>query len=231
MNIFCAKIQIIREKCVILHPKMILLMRNKFVCTLMLLLAALNGVYAQETANERQARRIFNNAYQQVFGEQGATLRYDVNITGIYKTKGKIWFKGKKSKFEDAKTNSWNDGTTVYTVKRKKKNVVEIHNAKKNKSDKYSRKFKFEPDNFDYSIENADEGLLVKLKAKKGAKGIKEVHALLKRGTYEPIRVRIKIAFIWTTIKLSEFQSGGITDEMLSFPVEQFKDYKFIDKR
>jgi hypothetical protein len=69
------------------------------------------------------------------------------------------------------------------------------------------------------------------LKAKKGAKGIKEVHALVKRQTYEPISVRIKIAFIWTTIKISNFKSGGITDEILRFPKEQFTGYKFVDKR
>ncbi len=207
------------------------IMRNKVLLTVFLLISALNSVVAEESDNERQAKRIFNQTYQQVFGEQGAALRYDVNITGIYKTKGKIWFKGKKSKFEDAKTNSWNDGTTVYTVKRKKKNVVEIHDAKRNKSDKYSGKFKFEPENFIYSIANDDEGLLITLKAKKGAKGIKEVQALVERNTYHPIRLRIKIAFIWTTIKISEFQSGGITDEVLRFPVEKYKNYKYIDKR
>ena len=207
------------------------IMRNKVLLTVFLLISALNSVVAEESDNERQARRIFNQTYQQVFGEQGAALRYDVNITGIYKTKGKIWFKGKKSKFEDAKTNSWNDGTIVYTVKRKKKNVVEIHDAKRNKSDKYSGKFKFEPENFIYSIANDDEGLLITLKAKKGAKGIKEVQALVERNTYHPIRLRIKIAFIWTTIKISEFQSGGITDEVLRFPVEKYKNYKYIDKR
>lgn len=207
------------------------IMRNKVLLTVFLLISALNSVVAEESDNERQAKRIFNQTYQQVFGEQGAALRYDVNITGIYKTKGKIWFKGKKSKFEDAKTNSWNDGTTVYTVKRKKKNVVEIHDAKRNKSDKYSGKFKFEPENFIYSIANDDEGLLITLKAKKGAKGIKEVQALVERNTYHPIRIRIKIAFIWTTIKISEFQSGGITDEVLRFPVEKYKNYKYIDKR
>ena len=207
------------------------IMRNKVLLIVFLLISALNSVVAEESDNERQAKRIFNQTYQQVFGEQGAALRYDVNITGIYKTKGKIWFKGKKSKFEDAKTNSWNDGTTVYTVKRKKKNVVEIHDAKRNKSDKYSGKFKFEPENFIYSIANDDEGLLITLKAKKGAKGIKEVQALVERNTYHPIRLRIKIAFIWTTIKISEFQSGGITDEVLRFPVEKYKNYKYIDKR
>lgn len=200
-----------------------------------MLLSVLNPVLAQDsdmTANERQARRIFNQAYQQVFGEQGAKLHYDVNIIGIYKTSGTIWFKGKKKKFVDAKVNSWNDGETVYTVKKKKKKKeVEVRSAKNNKQDKYSGKFKFVPENFDYSVANDEEGLMLTLKAKKGAKGIKEVHALVKRQTYEPIRVRIKISIIWTTIKISDFQSGDITDEMLSFPKEQYKDYKFVDKR
>ena len=195
-----------------------------------MLLSALTAVQAKDNPNARQARRIFNQAYQQVFGEQGATLRYDVNIIGIYKTYGTIWYKGKKSKFVDAKMNSWNDGKTVYTIKKKKKEV-EIHSAKNNKSDKYSSKFKFEPENFDYSIANHEQGLMLMLKAKKGAKGIKEVHALVKRQSYEPISVRIKIAFIWTTIRISNFKSGGVTDEMLRFPAEKYKDYKFVDKR
>ena len=206
-------------------------MRKRFVLMFMSLVMVVCSVQAEDTPNSRQARRIFNSAYQKVFGEQGATLYYDVNIIGIYKTNGTIWYKGKKSKFEDAKMNSWNDGTTVYTIKKKKKKEVEIHSAKNNKSDKYSSKFKFEPENFDYSIAEHPEGLMISLKAKKGKKGIKEVHALVKRQSYEPISVRIKIAFVWTTIKILHFRSGGITDEMLRFPKEKYKDYEFVDKR
>lgn len=206
-------------------------MKNRIALMIMVLLSVLCSVQADETPNSRQARRVFNQAYQQVFGEQGATLHYDVNIIGIYKTEGTIWYKGKKSKFVDAKMNSWNDGTTVYTIKKKKKKEVEIHNARNNKSDKYSQKFKFEPENFDYSIAEHAEGLMVTLKAKKGAKGIKEVHALVARKTYHPISLRIKISFIWTTIKISDFHSGGITDEILRFPKEKYKDYVFVDKR
>ena len=207
-------------------------MRNRIILAIILLFSAIcvTPMFAQDTPNARQARRIFNSAYQQVFGEQGASLRYDVNITGIYKTHGTIWYKGKKSKFEDAKMNSWNDGQTVYTIK-KKKQEVEIHSAKNNKSDKYSQKFKFESDNYTYSIAQAQEGLVVTLKLIKGRKGMKEIHALIERNTYRPISVRIKIAFIWTTIKISNFQSGGITDEMLRFPKERYKDYKYVDKR
>ena len=131
------------------------------------------SVHAQDTPNSRQARRVFNQAYNQVFGPDGATLHYDVNIIGIYKTNGTIWIKEKKSKFEDAKMKSWNDGTTVYTVKRKKREV-EIYSAANNKQDKHSRKFKFDPENFDYSIAEDPQGLKLTLKAKKGVKGIKE---------------------------------------------------------
>ena len=218
------------EKLVLLQLETEKMMRNKIVLIVLMLLTVLCSVHAEETPNSRQARRIFNQAYQQVFGEQGATLHYDVNITGIYKTNGTIWYKGKKSKFQDSKMRSWNDGRLVLTVKKKKKEV-EVHSAKNNKSDKYSQKFKFEPDNYDYSVAEDPEGLMLTLKAKKGKKGMKEIHALVERQTYHPIRLRIKVAFIWTTIKISDFKSGGITDEMLRFPKEQFKDYKYVDKR
>jgi hypothetical protein len=205
-------------------------MRKKIVLMVLMLLTVLCSVHAEETPNSRQARRIFNQAYQQVFGEQGATLHYDVNITGLYKTSGTIWYKGKKSKFEDAKMKSWNDGQVVYTIKRKKKEV-EIHDAKNNKSDKYSSKFKFEPENFDYSVSEDPKGLMLTLKAKKGKKGIKEVRALVERKTYNPISVRVKISFIWTAIKISDFKSGDITDAILRFPREDYQGYKYVDKR
>ena len=207
-------------------------MRNKIILIVMLMFSTLCSVHADETPNSRQARRIFNQAYQQVFGEQGATLHYDVNIIGLYKTSGTIWYKGKKSKFVDAKIYSWNDGTTIYSVKRnKKKKEVEVNSAQNNKSDKYSRKFKFEPENFDYSVAEDKDGLMLILKAKKGKKGIKEIHALVERNTYHPISLRVKVSIIWATVKISDFHTGDITDEMLEFPKEQYRDYKFVDKR
>ena len=218
------------EKLVLLQLETEKMMRNKYVLVLVMLLMVLCSVHAQDTPNSRQARRIFNQAYNQVFGPEGVTLNYDVNIIGIYKTNGTIWLKDKKSKFVDAKVISWNDGTTVYTF-RKKKKEVEVYSATDNKSDKHSRKFKFDPEDFEYSISEDPQGLMLTLKAKKGVKGIKEAHVLLTRKTYYPISLRIKISFIWTTIKISDFQHGGITDEMLRFPKEKYKNYKFVDKR
>ena len=201
------------------------------IVLLILLVTQTVLVCAQQTANEKQARRIFNQAYNQVFGEQGATLHYDVNIVGVYKTSGTIWYKGKKQKFVDEKVNTWNDGTTAYMAFRKKKEV-QIHNANSDKKDKYSGKFKFHPDDFDYSI-TEDEGMfIITLKQKKQAKGtIKMVKAWLTKKGYEPVKLRIKVAFIWTTVNVSNFRSGGISDDMFVFPSSQYKDWKFVDKR
>ena len=206
---------------------------NKYRFFILLVLALLNvsDASSQETPNAKQARRIFNLAYDRVFGQQGSTLRYNVNIVGIYKTEGTIWLKGKKQKFADERVNTWNDGVTAYMAFRKKK-TVEIHAANSDKKDKYSGKFKFELDDFDYAIAEDKEGLMLTLKQKKHAKGtIKEVKALVERGTYAPIRLRIKVAFFWTTIKVSNFKSGGISDDLFKFPAENYKDWKFVDKR
>jgi len=216
-------------------------MGRKIVLTIMIVMQTL-ALGAQEwqraatitadmTANERQARRIFNQAFQQVFGEQGASLHYDVNIVGIYKTRGDISFKGKKQKFVDERVNTWNDGTTAYMAFRKKKEV-HIHAANSDKKDKYSGKFKFVLDDFNYSISEDDGHFLLTLKQKKKAKGtIKTVKAWVTKKGYEPVRLRIKVAFVWTTVKISNFRAGGIDDSIFIFPRQQFKDWEFIDKR
>lgn len=205
-------------------------MVRKIVLLIIILLQAL-AVPAQETANVKQARRIFNQAYQQVFGDQGASLHYDVNIVGLYKTRGDITFKGKKQKFVDEKVNAWNDGQTAYMAFRKKKQV-HIHNANSDKKDKYSGKFKFSLDDFDYHIADEGDNFLLTLKQKKKAKGtIKVVKAWVTKKGYEPVRLRIKVAFFWTTVTVSNFRSGGISDSVFIFPRQQYKDWEFIDKR
>ena len=205
-------------------------MRRKIVLLVILALQTV-ALCAQQTANEKQARRIFNQAYNQVFGEQGATLHYDVNIIGIYKTSGTIWYKGKKQKFVDERVNTWNDGQTAYMAFRKKKEV-HIHDANSDKKDKYSGKFKFNLDDFDYSIAEDDGMFLITLKQKKKAKGtIKVVKAWVTKKGYEPVRLRIKVSIIWTTVSISNFKAGGIDDDIFVFPRNQYKDWKFIDKR
>ena len=191
------------------------------------------GIQAQEqeTPNAKQAHRIFMDIYGKLFGEEGGTLHYKVNIIGIYKTEGTIWMRQKKSKFIDERYIAWNDDVTYYRLERKK-NRVTIYDAHSDERDKYATKFKFEPDNYTYSIKDEKKkGIAITLKAKKGVKGIKEARVMLERNTLTPTSIRIRLGIFHTTIKISNFKLGGISDEMFEFPKEQYKHCEYVDKR
>jgi len=182
------------------------------------------------SANARQARQMFDRTFQMVFGSQGSTLHYAVNIIGIYKTEGTIWYKGKKSRFVDEKYDTFSDGIAYYLVERKKKTVT-IYDANDDSRDKYSTKFKFEPDNYQYHIADSDNGYVITLKAKRGVKGIKEAHALIDKKTRYPLSLRIKLGIISTTVKITNFKSGNISDALFVFPRQKYQGFKVIDKR
>ena len=180
----------------------------------------------KETPNAQQARRMFMETYNMVYGKQGSQLHYKVNIIGIYKTEGTIWTKGKKSKFIDEKYIAWNDDVTYYRLERKKNRIV-VYDAHSDERDKYATKFKFVPDNYTYSIKDTKEGYAITLKAKKGVKGIKEARCLLDKRTRYPISVRIKVGILHTTIKISDFKVGGLSDGFFKFPREQYNASKY----
>ena len=208
-------------------------MKNSFSIPLILLCLLFSlGMQAQESPNAQQARRMFDEAYQMMYGPDGSQLHYAVNIIGIYKTEGTIWTKGKKSKFIDEKYIAWNDDVTYYRLERKKKTIT-VYDAHSEERDKYAAKFKFTPDNYTYSIkDDPKKGYYITLKAKKGVKGIKEARVLLDHYTHYPINVRVKVGIFHTTIKISNFKVGGITDSFFTFPKSQYQSgYKFVDKR
>ena len=204
-------------------------MKTRIILWIVLMFSAL-GMQAQENANTRQARRMFDEVYEKVFGQQGASMHYKVNVANIYKTEGTIWYKGKKSKYASKSSKSWNDAVTAYVVKDDKRRV-EIFRGDDPKQSRFGDDFKFEPDNYTYHIANDPEGYLITLNVKKGKKGMKEIRALLDKKTRDPLQLHIKVAFFWAHVDISQFKSGGMTDDIFVFPRAQFKDYEFIDKR
>lgn len=199
------------------------------VILLLLALCSSESATAQ-SANARQAREMFDRTYQMVFGPQGCTLQYDVNLVGIYKTSGSIWYKGDKSKFVEKRYVAWNDGKTHYLVDTKKKSVT-LFDARSDKRDKYSSNFKFSPDDYTYSVASVDEGYQLTLKLKSGRKGMKLIKAVIDKKTRVPISLRIKVTMFWAHINISKFRSGGINDDIFVFPRKQYVGYELIDKR
>lgn len=183
-----------------------------------------------QTPNEQQARRFFDQTYNMVFGKQGSSLHYDVNLVGIFKTSGDIWYKDNKSKFVDERFDVWNDGKTYYKVERKKKTVT-LYNANSDKKDKYASDFKFSPEDYTYHIADDPKGYLITLKLKSGRKGMKLVKVLIDKKTRAPINLRIKVAFFWAHVNISKFKSGDISDQIFVFPRQTYAKYELIDKR
>lgn len=199
---------------------------------LFLIILSMTTASAQENANARQAKRVFNTAWNHFFGKEGVKFHYKINILHLYKEEGTSWNKGDKAKSEYKGSKMWNDGNTKYIL-REKKRIVEVHDPKVNKKDEKLQMFKFEPESYNYSIAKDPKGLLVvTLEAKPGTKvKMKKIIALLQPGNYYPKKLRIKVSIFWATITFSDFQAGNIDDDIFVFPKEKYSNYKIIDER
>ena len=198
---------------------------------LFLIILSTVSASAQETANARQAKRVFNTAWNHIYGKEGVRFHYKIDILHLYKEEGTSWNKGDKAKSEYKDSKMWNNGDVKYIL-REKKGIVEIHNPKVNKKNDKLQMFKFEPDSYNYSIAKDPDGLQVTLEAKPGAKvKMKKIIALLTPGNYYPKKLRIKVSIFWATISFSDFQAGNIDDSVFEFPKEKYSNYKIVDER
>lgn len=186
---------------------------------------------AQDTPNARQAKRIFNTAWNRIYGDEGVRFHYKIDILHLYKEEGISCNKGDKERSEHKNTIIYSDGKLKHVVRTNKK-VVELHDPKVNKADEKLQMFKFDPDSYNYAIAKDPEGFLITLTAKPGAKvKMKKVEAIISEGNYYPKRLRIKVSIFWCNIFISDFQAGNIDDSIFIFPKEKYKDFKVEDLR
>lgn len=186
---------------------------------------------AQDTPNARQAKRIFNTAWNRIYGDEGVRFHYKIDILHLYKEEGISCNKDDKERSEHKNTIIYSDGKLKHVVRTNKK-VVELHDPKVNKADEKLQMFKFDPDSYNYAIAKDPEGFLITLTAKPGAKvKMKKVEAIISEGNYYPKRLRIKVSIFWCNIFISDFQAGNIDDSIFVFPKEKYKDFKVEDLR
>ena len=205
-------------------------MRLIYIITLLFCLSGRILAATNEPA-QTDARELFDKFFDMVFGPEGSSFTYSVNIVGLYKTQGDAVYKDKKITYNEKRFAAWEDGKVAYMVDRKEKKV-DIHDFEDDKKDKYLSMFKYDVNNFAYSYK--DKGDYYELTAKvKNSKffGIRYVTALIRKDNLHPVSLSIKLAFITTTVQVTNFRSGGIDDSVFNFPKSQFKDYKFIDHR
>ena len=190
----------------------------------------MNAEAQQQTESQRQAKQIFDKVYGEIFHGTGVSLSYSINIIGIYKTTGSIWYKGEKSKFVEKKSTVWCDGKTYVRAFHSKK-LVEIYDADSPDRDMYSTKFTFDPKNYIFDMKTEGNHVVVSMDAKPGVDGIKHAKAVLNKKTLVPKVLKIKLLWFWTSVTISNYKKGAVSDDLFVFPKENYKDWKIVDKR
>ena len=61
---------------------------------------------AQDTPNARQAKRVFNTAWNHIYGQEGVKFNYKIDILHVYKEEGYSCNKGEKSVSEHKNTEA-----------------------------------------------------------------------------------------------------------------------------
>lgn len=197
----------------------------------LLLLALPFSLIHAETANQKKAEEIFQKAYKQFTGPEGCTFSYKVNLIGIYKNAGTMWTKGKKQRFLEKRYLGWTNEHVFYKVDQKNK-IVEIHKPNSPKRDKYSSKFKFNAEDFNYSVETEGNNYIISMNMKSGGTStIKHALVTIDRKTYAPVKLRLKVLFFWANIEVADFKKGIADESIFDFPKSKFADYKFKDER
>lgn len=183
------------------------------------------------TTNAAEAKKLFDKVYNMVFGKDGSTLSYNVNIIGVFKTQGTIYYKGKKQAFEDKRIASWSDGITAYKVDKKEK-IVHIYRADDDERDKRMAKFKFDASNFSYSYKTSGNNYEITAKVKNpDFFGIKHVTIVVNKANLYPSSLKIKLGVFSTTVKISNFKAGNINDAVFVYPKNRFSGFKVEDHR
>ena len=206
-------------------------MRKLFMLIMLAFPLSVMSKTADAVHRGEDARELFDKVFKMVFGPEGASLSYQVNIVGLYKTQGDVIYKGRKINYEEKRFAAWEDGHVAYMVDKEKKKV-EIRDFNDEKKDKYLSMFKYDVNNFDYSYK--DVGEFYELTAKvKNSKffGIRYVTAMVRKSNLYPVSLYIKLRFISTTVQISNFHSGGIDDSVFTFPRHRFTDYEYVDHR
>nr|MCR5313379.1 hypothetical protein [Bacteroidaceae bacterium] len=194
-------------------------MRNyRHILIMVMLLLGTCSIMA-ETPNEKQARNYFTRVYNMVYGKEGCSFSYSVNILGMYKATGSHWRKGRVYKYSEDRHDGWVDTLKYYKVDKKKK-VVEVYRANDPGRTRFTSKIKFGLNDFNYHISNySDKEFEISLNQKKGADGtIKHAKFIVDKKTLSPIKIKVKVIFFWITVDIQKFHHGINDDSIFVFP-------------
>ena len=185
---------------------------------------------AQKAANAKKAKELFESTYQKVYGTDGSRLTYSVNIIGVFKTMGTIYYKNGKERYDEKKLVVWNNGKQYVRLNKPKKRL-EIFDSNDPERNSHSSAMTLNPNNYDYELEIEDGEYKIDMDAKKNVDGIKHLMLALDMKTQVPKYLKVRWRIFTIKVQLSNIKFGDISDALFEFPAEKYKGMETIDHR
>lgn len=185
---------------------------------------------AQKAANAKRAKELFESTYQKVYGAEGSRLTYSVNIIGVFKAMGTIYYKNGKERYDEKKLVVWNNGKKYVRLNRSKERI-EIFDSNDPERNSHSGAMSLNPNNYDYELEIEDGEYKIDLDAKKNVDGIKHLLLALDVKTQVPKYLKVRWGIFTIKVQLSNIKFGDINDAIFEFPAEKYKGMETIDHR
>ena len=181
---------------------------------------------------EQEAKQVLENTLAQFTHKGGAKIGYRFKISRLFDRSGTFMFKDDKSLAFGKKDIVWNNGKTVWILDKKARSV-KIMNPKESREGHKSLDEELELVKNSYKLSMTDDGdnYCIHMKAIKRKADIKQGYLYVNKKTYVPVHVRMKVAFIWATIDIWDFEKADYKDEMFTFPSHKYPNVTVIDKR
>jgi outer membrane lipoprotein-sorting protein len=202
---------------------------NKILCLFALTLTLNTSVLGY---TEAEAKEVLNRTLTQFTHKGGAKIGYHFKVGKLFDRRGTFMFKDDKSLAFGKKEIVWNNGKTVWILD-KKSRVVKIMNPGESRKGHKSldEELAIVKNGYKLSMTSVGDNYCIHMKAIKRHTDIKQGYLYIDKKTFNPVHIRMKVAFIWATIDIWDFETANYKDEMFSFPVSKYPDVKIVDKR
>ena len=181
---------------------------------------------------EQEATTVLEKTLAKFTHKGGAKIGYRFKVGKLFDRSGTFMFKDDKSLAFGKKEIVWNNGQTVWILDRKARHVKIMHPKESRKGHK-SLDEELEIVKNSYKLSMTDDGdrYCIYMKANKRKADIKQGYLYVDKKTFVPVYIRMKVAFIWATIDIWDFETANYQDEIFTFPANKYPNVKVIDKR
>lgn len=180
--------------------------------------------------NAAQARKILDKTASVISRKNGASANFSIN--GRYgNTSGTIAIKGNKFNARTPQAIVWFDGKTQWTYMKKSQEVNVSNPTEAQQQSMNPYKFiNIYKNGFKLSMKNVAGGWQIHLYAYNQKRTIKEMYVTIGKNYY-PQTIKMRQSNGWTTIRVSGFKAGSLSDSMFRFNAKEFPNAEIIDLR